>query len=120
MLFHSLRQSPWLAKLALLWFVLTMGIAVASPILKPQHQTTLCSQNGNMVMVVLDDESNTTYTGATLECSLCAIGHATVPAQLHVFESLQPLGQLQPSFALARLATAIDFSPPSRGPPSLV
>jgi len=118
MLFHSLRQSTWLAKLALLWFVLTTGIAVASPILNPLHQTTLCSQNGDMVMVVLDDENRATYTGATLDCPLCFMGQATLPAQTLALDPQLPLGRMQPTMALARLAIALDLSPPSRGPPS--
>ncbi len=92
---------------------------MASPILSPQHQTMLCSQNGNMVTMVLDDQSNTT-DGAVLDCPLCFVGQTTVPAQVFVYQLQQRFGHLQPISALARRANAIDLSPPSRGPPSFV
>ena len=43
---HTLRNAPWLARLALLWFVLTLGAAVASPMVQPQHGLVICTGAG--------------------------------------------------------------------------
>jgi len=42
-LLHTLRNTPWLAKLALLWFALTLGVAVASPLVNPQNELLICT-----------------------------------------------------------------------------
>lgn len=118
MLLHSLRKSPWLAKMALLWFLLTLGVAVASPFVNPQHQASICSASAGMVIVVLDDDSNTSSASNTLDCPLCVIAQASVPVQLRVTETIQPLGQVLKSIPAACLAAATAAPPPSRGPPS--
>jgi hypothetical protein len=51
-LMHTLRNTPWLARLALLWFVMTVGVAVASPMVNPQQELIICSAAG-MVKVKL-------------------------------------------------------------------
>lgn len=43
---NILRNSPWLARLALLWFALTLGVAVASPIVHPQEELVICTGSG--------------------------------------------------------------------------
>ena len=76
-LLHTLRNTPWLARLALLWFALTLGVAVASPIVSPQDQQMVCSAAG-MIKLVINDDGTVTPGSAAMHCPLCAVGGAPV------------------------------------------
>jgi hypothetical protein len=119
-LLHTLRNTPWLAKMALLWFALTLGVAVASPVLHPQTQITLCSAGGTMLNVLLNDDGSLDSSSATLDCPLCVLGHAGAPAQARAHEPIQPLGRVLQSIPAAHIAAASAAPPPSRGPPNTI
>ncbi|PKO59025.1 MAG: hypothetical protein CVU24_16120 [Betaproteobacteria bacterium HGW-Betaproteobacteria-18] len=74
---HTLRNAPWLARLALLWFVLTLGVAVASPMISGDQQVMLCSAGG-VVKVVINEDGSTSSAPTALDCPLCAVGGAIV------------------------------------------
>jgi hypothetical protein len=59
---HTLRSTPWLAKLALLWFALTLGVAVASPMVNPQEELIICTSAG-MVKVMLNADGSISTDG---------------------------------------------------------
>jgi hypothetical protein len=116
---HSLRHCPFFARLALLWFAVSLGVAIASPMVNPQAMTLVCNAGGG-VKLVLTDEGSTDAAQHTLACPLCASTSAPPLVPSVLLESQQALGQILHSIAIVRLATAIDLSPPSRGPPSLI
>ena len=119
-LLHTLRNSPWLAKLALLWFALTLGAAVASPMVNPQTELVICTGAGMLKVVLADDGTVTTAATAdtTLFCPLCLLGAAPPLARVHTPQVLPPLGHVRPSIPAAHIAALTAAPPPARGPPS--
>ena len=120
-LLHTLRNSPWLAKLALLWFALTLGVAVASPIVNPQTELVICTGIGMLKVVLADDGTVTTAatsdTGDTLFCPLCMVGGAPAPLVVNTVEPPHPLSHVLQSIPAAHIAALTAAPPPARGPP---
>lgn len=114
---HRLRNSPWLVRLALLWFAMTLGVAVASPMVSGDHQVMVCSAGG-MVKIVLHDDGTTSTAPTALDCPLCATGGAPAPLAACVPEPVQPLGHVLQSIPAARIATLTAAPLPARGPPA--
>lgn len=126
-----LRTSRSLTHLALVWFVLAFGAAVASPLLKPEALTLVCSANGGMKLLANsadsadsdgsdgNDAQPSGQSGHALDCPLClALDVPLEFASLFApFES--PLApQLQPT-VVAHLAVVAGAPLPPRGPPAL-
>jgi len=116
---HTLRNTPWLAKLALLWFALTLGVAVASPLVNPKDQLVICTSVGMVKVVLNADGSDSPIASAEAQCPLCVVGIAAAPA----FVSLQPtpvqaLTAEQPGVAPVLVAATSAALPPSRAPPA--
>ena len=75
-----LRQfTRWVA----LWFVLSLGAAVASPMIQPQAMSLICSSAGAMQVIVQTDDGAIELGSHSLDCPLCA-NLAAPPAQLLV------------------------------------
>lgn len=117
---HTLRNTPWLAKLALLWFALTLGVAVASPLVSPQDEVTICSAAGMVKVVLQDDGTVSSTTDASMHCPLCMVGGVPPAFTQVVFEPVLPLGRVLQSIPAARLAAATAAPPPSRAPPAFL
>ncbi len=120
-LLHTLRNAPWLAKLALLWFALTLGVAVASPMVNPQTELVICTGAGMLKVVLSDDGSVTTVaadTGSTLFCPMCMGGGAPTPFVMNAATPPQSLGHVLQSIPAAIIAALTAAPPPARGPPS--
>jgi hypothetical protein len=117
---HTLRNTPWLARLALLWFALTLGVAVASPLVNPQQQQMVCSAAGMIKLVVNDDGTVTPASTAVMHCPLCAVS-AAPPAMPGLQEPvIAPAQRLLQRFPTLRLSGFIAPVPPSRGPPVFI
>ncbi len=78
---QSLRRAKHCARGVLLWFVLSLGMAVASPLLQPASSSLVCSAGGSR-WVIISDDGPLTATAHTLNCVLCA--PAVVPPPLSV------------------------------------
>lgn len=113
---HTLRNTPWLARLALLWFALTLGMAVAAPVLTGDKQVTLCSAGG-MVKLVLNDDGSTSSAPAALDCPLCAVGGAPGPVMLLPSEPPRTSCHTRQGFSAAHSITLSAAPLPARGPP---
>ncbi|GAB4218063.1 MAG: hypothetical protein Fur007_22380 [Rhodoferax sp.] len=122
-LFQTLRNTPWLARLALLWFALTLGAAVASPLVHPQTELVICTGAGMLKVVLADDGTVTTAaisdTGDTLFCPLCMVGGAPAPVVLRTVEPPHALSHVLQSIPAARIAALTAAPLPARGPPVL-
>lgn len=117
---QSLRNSIALARLVMAWFVLTLGIAVASPLVSPQAMEMICSAGGSMQMIVVGDNGpqGTTDAHHALDCPLClGIAAPPPPAAQHV-ATPQPLGLALQPIVSARIAALVGAPLPPRGPPS--
>ena len=120
-LLHTLRNTPWLARLALLWFALTLGAAVASPMVNPQEELIICTSAGMVKVKLHADGSISTEASSELSCPLCVVGGAAPPA----FVSLEPapvpaLTYVQPGITSVLMAAPTAALPPSRGPPASI
>jgi hypothetical protein len=118
-LLHTLRNTPWLAKLALLWFALTLGVAVASPLVNPQNELLICTAVGMVKVVLNADGSVSTSASAEVHCPLCVGGGAPPVFVTLTFQSAQPQGHVRQRMPAAYIATLTAAPPPPRGPPSV-
>ena len=71
---HTLRHARFLARLILAWFVASLGVAVAAPLVHPQRMEQVCSAGGEARWVIAsvgatDDAAPPLHHG--LECPLC-------------------------------------------------
>ena len=62
-----------IGRLALLWFVLALGVAAASPWIAPQSYQLVCAQGTVQLLVVGDDGPAELPQGHTLDCALCLL-----------------------------------------------
>jgi hypothetical protein len=115
---QNLRRSLSVVRLVLAWFVLTMGMAVAAPIVQPQSTVLICSEGGSKMIVVDDDGNQVVDAGHSgLDCPLC------LPVVLPpAFKSLRlpvapPMTCAQHSFVSAHIAALMGAPLPARGPP---
>jgi hypothetical protein len=107
-----------LARLVLVWFALSLGVAVASPVVNPKLMELVCSSAGAIKLVVLG-EGDASASAHTMDCPLCIIMDAPPSMGVVVF-----IPTLPPAFAASWVATyrkASASAPPlpSRGPPTL-
>lgn len=119
---HTLRNTPWLSKLALLWFALTLGAAVAAPMVNPQTELVICTGAGMLKVVLADDGTVTTAaasdTSDALFCPLCLLGAAPPLARVHTPQAPPPLGHVRQGIPAAHIAVLTAAPPPARGPPN--
>jgi len=120
-LLHTLRNAPWLARLALLWFAMTLGVAVASPMVNPQAELVICTGTGMLKVVLADDGSVSTAASSdsanALFCPLCLVGSAPPPFVLNTLAAPQPLSHVLQSIPAAIIAALTAGPPPARAPP---
>lgn len=69
---QTLRNAHLTARLVLVWFALSLGVAIASPIVKPKVMELICSGTGIMKLIVQTDDGATELASHTLDCPLCA------------------------------------------------
>jgi hypothetical protein len=115
---ETLRRIQRLAcQLLLVWFALSIGAAVAAPLLQPQSMDVVCSGSGTMQLMPADDGGAADTGGHKHDCRLCVmVGAPPVPLVFgaHAAPADTPLVQLPvpvPSQA------PVPFQP--RGPPLL-
>lgn len=115
---HSLRRFTFLTRLVLAWFVLSLGVAVASPLIAPHDVQVVCTGAGAMkVMVTTDDGGTHELTSTTMDCSLCA-AVAPPPAMAQVVaEPAHPLAYALLGIPSAHIAARTAAPLPPRGPP---
>lgn len=116
-----LRNFTFLARLVLAWVVLSLGVAVASPIVKPQNVLLVCTGSGAMKVLVTADDGSTSEVGsASMDCPLCASFSAPPPpASTQTMEPAQPLAYALQSIPAAHIAARTAAPLPARGPPTL-
>ena len=115
---QSLRNAHHLTRLVLVWFVLFVGVAVASPLVNPEGVQLVCTTAGSVKLVQLDadgEEAQSSHHG--LHCALCLpvaappVVSVSVPVHAGLSHALRPSEQ-------ARLASLIGLPWQARAPPS--
>lgn len=115
---HALRQSSLLLRLVLAWFVLTVGVAVASPIVHPQSMELICSAGGTMKLVVADGEGDS-GVHHTLDCPMCMAISPPSTVSPVLFDQPDPMAHALQKLAVAHIASLVGAPLPPRGPPVL-
>lgn len=117
---QALRNSVPLARLVMAWFALTLGLAIASPLVRPQAMELVCTAGGSVKLVAVGgEEGQAVSPHHSLDCPLCL---AVTPPPAHVSPSWaqpQPLGRALQPIVSARIAALVGAPLPPRGPPSL-
>jgi len=117
---QTLRRFTMLTRLVLAWFVLSLGVAVAAPVIAPQHILFVCTGTGAMkVLTQVEDGSTTEQVHSRMDCPLCATVSAPPPqpgvAVPHLCALSYALHGVPVAFIAARTASPM----PARGPPAL-
>jgi hypothetical protein len=116
---RTLRNFTLITRFVLAWFVLSLGAAIASPIIKPQNTLLVCSASGVMkVLVQADDGTVSEVTDNAMHCPACAPMAAPPPAQQCVIETSQPLAYALQGIPSAHIAARTAAPLPARGPPT--
>ena len=116
---QTLRCLRWLARLVLAWFVLSIGVAVASPLVHPQAMELICSGSGAIKVLVKTDDGAKELSSHTLDCPLCAHVGAPPPASQAQLPVVHPLAHALRPIPAAHIASRTAAPLPPRGPPSL-
>ena len=116
---NSLINIKLLARFVLVWFALSIGVAIASPLVKPQAMEVICSSMGVMKVQIQTDDGTQDVLKRTLDCPLCAT-HLAPPTPFLPLtaEPIQPLAYVMRSIPAAHIASLTAIPPPARGPPS--
>ena len=116
---HALHHFTTLTRFVLAWFVLSLGIAIASPIVKPQDILLVCSSSGAMKVVITMEDGETSYMGnSTMDCPLCiSIAAPPPPIANPYIEPIQPLAYALQGIPSAHIAARTAAPLPARGPP---
>ncbi len=114
---QTLRNARFLARLVLAWMVLFVGIAVASPLVKPVSLEVVCSASAGTHIVVVADDGTPSDQNNGMHCPLCLPLSAPPAAVLTL-----PAAQTGLSYALhplesARLQSLIGQPWQARAPP---
>ncbi len=102
-----------------MWFVLSLGVAVAGPVVSPQAMELICSGSGALKVVLKTDDGVQEAAGVTLDCPLCLVAGTPPPAARTSTGPLQPLAHVLQPIAAVYVAGRAAAPLPARGPPSL-
>lgn len=117
-LLQTLRNAHRITRFALVWFVLSLGTAIASPMVNPQATELICSGAGVMKLLVKNaDGSSTEVATRMLDCPLCATSSAPPPQATLTVLPARPLAHALQTIPAALIATRTAAPPPGRGPP---
>lgn len=115
---QRLRNAFQLTRLVLVWFALSIGVAIASPVLNPHGMDIVCTSAGSMKLVVQGDDDSVA-SSLTMDCPLCASISAPPPALNTTLTQPSPLAHALQPIAAAHIAAITAPPLPSRGPPAL-
>jgi hypothetical protein len=117
---QTLRNAHLIARFVLLWFALSVGVAIASPLVKPQSVRMVCSASGASKVIVGDADDQSGSLLRAIHCPLCVGVGAPPPLEIVAFSLAPPLGYAPPLQNPVRIAPVATAPPPARGPPSFV
>ena len=119
---QTLRNAHLIARFVLVWFALSIGVAIASPIVKPQGMEVICTGTAGVMKLMLktDDGSDRDAAHNTLDCPLCGLLGAAPPPIVSPVKlaPTQALAHATQSIPAARIAALTAAPLPARGPPT--
>lgn len=115
---QTLRNAHQLARFVLVWFVLTLGVAVASPVVQPRVMELICSDAGLFKLMVKGEANGGQAKNHTLECPMCIMGGGAPLVQSGPALPAQRVTADRPQPPLVTSVTVLRaVPPPARGPP---
>jgi hypothetical protein len=114
---QTLRNAHLFARFVLVWFVLSIGVAVASPLVKPQNGQLVCSASGSVKLVADGGDADIGSVLNTMDCPLCVAVGAPPPMALAPVAGVMGLGYALPQLAEAPTIQVARAALPPRGPP---
>lgn len=114
---HTLRSARFLARLVLAWFALSLGAAIAAPLVKPDGIEAICSGSGAVKWLVKGDSGSGKPASHTLDCPLCASICAPPPVVRDDMAFASMPGRAVQPIPAARMAALTAAPLPARGPP---
>ena len=117
-----LRNAHLIARFVLLWFALSIGVAMASPLVNPQSIEVICAGASGMKLLVQTDDGSRELGRNTLDCPLCGMLGAAPPppASMAQLAPVHALGHVLQTIPAAILAALTAAPPPARGPPAFL
>lgn len=116
---HSLRQAKFVARLLLVWFVFSIGIASASPLVSPKAMELVCSSGGVMKLVSSDSNNADKDHNLMPDCAMCMLAALPSAPLGTTFDRPSDLSHALYPRAAAYAPAATVPPLPSRGPPAL-
>lgn len=115
---QTLRRATYLARWVLVWFVLSLGVAVASPLVKPQPFDAVCSASDSQGQTGTQGKTPAVPLHHTLDCVMC-LPWTAPPASPVVLASTTALPHTPPAtLEVAHRASRFAGPQPARGPPT--
>ncbi len=116
---QTLRQTRTLARAVLAWFVLSIGVAVAAPVVQPEALSLVCSASGGSKLVSTSDDGTAPAQGHQFSCVLCMAASAPPPAQADTLAQLPALSYVQVATPGDWITWRTHAPLPARGPPTI-
>ncbi len=101
-------------------FILSLGVAIASPILHPQAVELVCTGAGAVKAIVHTEDGVREVGMGHMDCPLCVLSGPPPAAPAVALPALPPLAHAVQSIPAARIAAATAAPPPARGPPAFL
>ena len=118
-LLRHTRHLGLIGRCVLLWFALSMGVAIASPIVHPQPLELVCASAGVVKLIVQTDDGVQEMGASHLDCPLCMLSGGPPLATPAVdLPALPPVGQALHPIKARHVVAVSAAPPPARGPPS--
>lgn len=107
-----------LTRFTLVWFVMSLGAAIAAPWINPQTIQFVCSSTAGMDVVVTDDDGIVDPVSLSMQCPLCVGVGAPPPAPLLSWISFALPPHALPVLVAAPSSPLAAAPLPARGPPT--
>lgn len=102
----------------LAWFMASVGVAIASPLIHPQSIQVICSGVGAIKLLVQTDDGQVELGTMGMDCPLCATVGAPPPTPALPSLPPHPLAHALQPVEAARMAAITAAPLPARGPPA--
>lgn len=113
------RKLQQITRWVALWFALSLGVAVASPLVQPRLMSMICSGSGVMALMVQTDDGIVPVGQHTLDCPLCANLGAPPPLMLAPTPEAQAAGLEPIAPKPIQMAQRLAGAWQARAPPTL-
>ena len=116
---QPLRNARLIARLVLAWFALSLGVAIASPLVAPKATQLVCSGASVKLIVENSDGTMAEIGHSALDCPLCAVMNAPPPVANMAVQSPHALSHALLPIQAAHIAARIGAPWQARAPPVL-